>query len=908
MPVRVTLSGLAFTNPDGRYRKVGFRPLLGAAFLAFFGMAIGLLIAQVQSNYLLGQMLLGGKYTSEAAGFALSRQKAALGALLTSRARPNDSLPKVEIFLSNNTLADMIRHRAVDGSKPDYGAYVRAHEPGPPDPGRGLDFLPYDTPTTRVKVASRGLSPHHYQSAKPSLRVTFPKSEAQGRRHWELQVPEDPLLVANLFPELFAREVGLMTGLSRVVQVSINRKDVGLYLDCYRLDEPLALVNGRLPGMFFKGDYFEHRLWEHRRAWKASGEIMEGGWKQLDGLLQLVSQPSWSSQDRARFDQLVDIERYAQWCALATLTGSVHADDYHNHVYFYSSYTGKLEPVVWDFNSWILTPPFTHVDRLMNRMQILAYHDPKFMHRRNEILYRWLSGPGSPQAWAERLKAHLAPLLPALSQDPNLGALKRLIPPGRKPENNTAEAAMLFPLPVAPQELPVYEEAFRSWNEERAKFLRAYLADSAIYLGRHQKGTVISSAGRVAVRVKSRSGLVHTPEGGFPEILAYPGMAFSDLQTDIPLPGYTTLPARLDYSVSNPPEDLLFENALDGTPIEPRFEACPIPVGFSLPPLPVPAAAREPVELGPGRVVLTQDLVVESTQNLIIHPGTQIFLAPGKGLYSQGKVLAEGTRDKPITVRPLDPASPFAAFAIWSESTAGSRFTWFDIEGGSTGDCRGVFFKGMFDVYQCPDLKLTDFRAGKSFLGDDAANLGNCNVDLTRLSFENALADSLDMDACKGRVTDSTFRSSGNDGIDLSTCEVDIEDCQFFRCGDKGISVGEGSRATIRNCVIRECVSGIAAKDRSVALVEDSRLESCQAALRAYRKKWSFVDGGTLILERTAITPWRPSTVVLDRYSRLYWPDYPTAVKPGSRVRKFSLSVDEAANPSGTATPSSEAR
>ena len=356
------------------------------------------------------------------------------------------------------------------------------------------------------------------------------------------------------------------------------------------------------------------------------------------------------------------------------------------------------------------------------------------------------------------------------------------------------------------------------------------------------------------------------------------------------MPSYTTLPARLDYRVSNPPEDLIFEHSLDGTAVAPRMEPCPIPVGFSLPSPPPARLARTALELGPGRVELRDDFNVEPSQTLTIHPGTQILLAPGKGLFCQGKLLAEGTSEKPITVRPLDPAKPFGCVGIWGPGSKGSRLTWFDIAGGSVAARQGVGFKGMFNVYQCPELELEDFRVGKNYVGDDAMNLANSQVKLTRLSFENALFDSLDLDACNGTLSDSSFLSGGNDGVDLSTCRMEISNCRFIRCGDKGVSVGEGSRANLKDCLIRECVTGVAVKDRSSALVEGCRLEASKTtALAAYRKKWIFVDGGTLTLKDSVVEPWSAGMVDIDEFSRLYWPEYPET-DPNPRTRKLFFS------------------
>ena len=98
--------------------------------------------------------------------------------------------------------------------------------------------------------------------------------------------------------------------------------------------------------------------------------------------------------------------------------------------------------------------------------------------------------------------------------------------------------------------------------------------------------------------------------------------------------------------------------------------------------------------------------------------------------------------------------------------------------------------------------------------------------------------DALDADFSSGTIEGGRFAGIGGDAIDVSGADVSVDGTEISNVRDKAISVGERSRLVARALTIDSVGTGVASKDGSVALLEDSRLSRItHAALMAYTKK-----------------------------------------------------------------------
>ncbi len=705
-------------------------------------------------------------------------------------------------------------------------------------------------------VSLRGTSYWHHSPVKPSFRVRLKRSEiALGRRLVELSRPEDVLAIKNWLPEQLGRELDLISSLSDHVRLVLNGHAMGLYLRSYTASEALLLEHQRMPGVFFKGDRFDGGdLWgEGLEGWKFDGaDPSQADLETFEQFRGLARQGRLAPDQMDQLRAVLDPEQYARWWALVILTGTSHIDQSHNHLYYLSPVVGRLEPVVWDFNGFgIWRGPDVPANCLSNRIQFLASQDPRWVHRRNQVLYNLLNGPAAPAELTRLCQDLYERIEPELRADQALGELER----------NPVEVPGM-PVYYAPHSVLSLEPKkleLRQFIEQRHAHLGAFLQDARVAVQENPDGCLVAVFGNVAVEVTSTS--VVTDQWGVESdsMVLYPGLS-AQVQLYEGVDYLTAAP--LLYQLRNRPEELRFSNALSGQVVRPGPFPDPTPC-LSIHPWFFARNQPEPIVWGPGRVELSQDKILAPHQSLRVEPGTTLALAPGVSVLAAGPVSMEGTAEEPIRMVPAGD-SPWGSFILFENR---GRFRHLEVRGGSIGRFGGLQPKGMFNVYRSEDVVLAQCRFGHNSVSDDTVNLQGSQILVENCLFEWALFDGLDLDMCRGLVRDCRFVHCGNDGLDLMEADIEVQASHFEACGDKGISVGDGTRFLASQLSLADCFIGVQVKDDSVAEVVDSHFQSCRVAVDAYRKKWLYERGGTITLRRVTLHQ-NTRDVRLDKFSR----------------------------------------
>ena len=786
--------------------------------------------------------------------------------LVVEPAPAHSMLPTLQLYVPKNTLDQM--HDAIVTGDPALG-----HEAGGNQPYYRAYFRDESGRLQKARICYRGLMNYHHWPEKPSLRVRIKKSEiARGQRYVELTRPKDILALRNQLPEVLAEQLGIVTTRNEQVRLFVNNRYFGVYLRSYRPGESLALANGRMPGTFFKGDLVgddgihDHLdLWSDAANWKTTGEAAPGDVALFEDFLAALRAPV-SADSLTRLAELLDTECLARWSAIMVATGCVHTDARHNQTYFFCSNQGKFEIMPWDPTLYeVPDRPFTPVDVVNHPVLEVMTCDPRWVHRRNALLYDLVCGAASAHAVARYVDETAERILPDLRADVNIGK-KQTIGRGRVPSSI----------------LEIDDEIalIKKWAVRKEGFLRKYLSDACVVIesaDRRTGTTIVSVSGTVAIDVTAEGGQppeIRDNSGGIVDRL-YPGLS-QDVHTaafqphDVAKELPCVVPVALRYRIAATPEALRFSNAITGESVS-LLSGQSIARGKPrtiLPALLRQARSRD-ITLGPGVVTLSEDLRINPQSVLRIAPGTTLRLAPHAGIYARGKVLAMGTADAPILLEAAGD-SPWAAVGLSGPQTAGSRFEHVHVAGGSIGSDRGIRFKGMFNAYNCPEIHLRDCHFSRNETGDDAVNLAESQILVERCSFSEARSDALDLDMCRGRVADCTWRDSGNDGLDLMSCTIHVVGCVFEGSGDKGISVGERSLALVSDCTIRRCSIGIEVKDASEVVVRNSTLIGNRVTYHSYRKKWLYPTGGRGLLMDTAISGADSGPIDVESQCRLW--------------------------------------
>ena len=130
---------------------------------------------------------------------------------------------------------------------------------------------------------------------------------------------------------------------------------------------------------------------------------------------------------------------------------------------------------------------------------------------------------------------------------------------------------------------------------------------------------------------------------------------------------------------------------------------------------------------------------------------------------------------------------------------------------------------------------------------EDFLNIVDSNFLLDNVSIKRTISDGLDSDFSSGIIKNSRFENINGDGIDFSGSKVKVLNSYFNDIKDKAVSVGEGTNLEISSIYLNNVGVGLASKDGSKVLIDNSIFSNISLnSLMTYQKK-SFYKKSELI-------------------------------------------------------------
>jgi len=256
---------------------------------------------------------------------------------------------------------------------------------------------------------------------------------------------------------------------------------------------------------------------------------------------------------------------------------------------------------------------------------------------------------------------------------------------------------------------------------------------------------------------------------------------------------------------------------------------------------------KKKIKILSGNIFLEEDLIVKEETKIL--DGTTFIMNEGVSIIFENKVKAIGSKERPIIFKKNDAAAKWGTVALHGAKTDGSLFKNIIIENASGKSVDGINYFASLSVHSAKNIKFDNILIKNNSSFDDMMHIiYSNNIQVINSNFLNAYKDAIDVDISKNiSFQNIKITNSGNDGIDFMESNAQLNQVNILYSGDKAVSVGENSQVLIDGSIFSSNNYGVASKDLSKAIIKNSLLENNKIQLGVYKKNWRY--GGSGIIE-----------------------------------------------------------
>jgi len=250
-----------------------------------------------------------------------------------------------------------------------------------------------------------------------------------------------------------------------------------------------------------------------------------------------------------------------------------------------------------------------------------------------------------------------------------------------------------------------------------------------------------------------------------------------------------------------------------------------------------------------GNVVISKDLIINSSSTLEIMPGTEISFYNGSRIICYGVCSFIGTEDNKINFN-SDGVSGFGGLFI-IESPYFNMVN-VNINSGSLNLKNVPGYTGLVSIYKTKaNLEKINIINTNS---EDGLNIISSDFKMDEIFIKNATSDAVDIDFSSGEINNIVINNPKGDGLDFSGSNLYINNVQINNSLDKAISVGEGTNVEMYNLLISNSRAGIVVKEGSIATIEGYTPKNNELSdVAAFRKKSYLNDPIVFIINKKNI-------------------------------------------------------
>ena len=241
------------------------------------------------------------------------------------------------------------------------------------------------------------------------------------------------------------------------------------------------------------------------------------------------------------------------------------------------------------------------------------------------------------------------------------------------------------------------------------------------------------------------------------------------------------------------------------------------------------------IYLGPGDIILNEDLIVPKMYQLHILPGTNIDLVASSKIISYSPVIIKGDSNNMIKIHSSDNTGE-GILVIKASGQSFMDFVDFREQNIMNTSQEGV--SSVLTFYES-DI-IIENSVFSSNLAEDVINVIRSEFSIDNITIKDSLSDGIDLDFSNGSILNSEFFNIGNDSIDLSGSMVELSQINSYNSGDKAVSIGEGSFVYASGINIYNSRIGFAIKDSSYLQLLESTIEDSEVGFTVFQKKLEY--------------------------------------------------------------------
>ena len=740
---------------------------------------------------------------------------------------------------------------------------------------KGL-LLNRDGSTEKIELRLKGDQPANWLFLKKHWKVKKRKKDLTERQRYFEYLPFD---FEIYFSGKIANSLKLISPKFKLVELFINDESQGVYIETEVLNEGFLRRNRIMPVNLYKGELIlsESILDLEMNLLNSPGGLKKIAYfnqvkkddksdlKFLSATIQLAhnNETSYST-----LMELIDLNYWSKFLSYQILTQNFHNDYSHNFRMISDPWSGKFTPIVYDPLINIDNEKNIDFDRSSNELFVLLnqnsyFQNLKFKHLNSILNSNFIENELiDTNLLDEQIKVSEARDIELLTNNFNLYSLFSKMFDVKSKSNiffeNKKQFIKKFKIHKENVKNSLNKKPEAGWYKTKNGF-EIYvngilpISDLKFFFNNEQTKWVALDINENGIVDKNeikfkldRNNYITIPYELYANRIPY-----ADKLIDLAKPKLKILPTRFKFisDSAKKPKRIDFKNPFLKKEFELKYKK---QSAFAAKKYNKPVTSNNMQKSVILEGVINVDKTKVYKDFVEIKPGTQFSIKNGSSIIFKNKLIALGTKEKPILFEKSSNQS-WGTIALQGNKTKNSIINNVVFDGGSGSQYRNIKYTGALSIHDTENIIIKNVTLKNNSEYDDMLHIIYVdNIKLENLYIENSNMDAIDIDMSKNiEIKNIIIKKSGNDGIDLMESDAVITNIKVYNSKDKAISVGENSFLVLNKSTLSKNEIGVATKDRSFSFVANSNLINNNISLNNYKKNLQYADGGVSLIYKT---------------------------------------------------------